>query len=159
MKQLVLIVLFILSGLLAIAQDVELENKGAFEFSYANDVTGMTDQYYTNGVGFSLTLPAFSFSPFKPFWLRHSNYSHAYHTVNFQYDVFTPDLSAELYTDRPFEKAAPSIRNGAMRINANAALNMASVQDQLSWFQSEGLVKASITTDTRVDGSYVEMMS
>ena len=64
-----------------------------------------------------------------------------------------------VYTDRPFEKAAPSIRNGSMRINANAALNMASVQDQLSWFQSEGLVKDSITTDTLVDSSYVDVMS
>lgn len=64
-----------------------------------------------------------------------------------------------VYTDRPFEKAAPSIRNGSMRINANAALNMASVQDQLSWFQSEGLVKDTITTDTLVDGSFVEVMS
>ncbi|WP_050927900.1 ABC transporter substrate-binding protein [Aestuariivita boseongensis] len=63
-----------------------------------------------------------------------------------------------VYTDRPFEKAAGPIRNGAMRINANAALNMASVRDQLSWFQSEGLVKDSITTDTLVDGSYAEMM-
>lgn len=63
-----------------------------------------------------------------------------------------------VYTDRPYEKAAPSIRNGAMRINANAALNMASVQDQLGWMQSEGLVKDSITTDTLVDGSYAEMI-
>ena len=81
----------------------------------------------------------------------------------------TTDASAEedmvklvhkyVYTDRPFDKAAGPIRNGAMRINANASLNMASVQDQLSWFQSEGLVKDSITTETLVDGSYVEMTS
>ncbi|QBF30478.1 ABC transporter substrate-binding protein [Thalassococcus sp. S3] len=64
-----------------------------------------------------------------------------------------------VYTDRPYEKAKPSIVNGSMRINANAALNMASVQDQLGWFQSEGLVKDSITTETLVDSSYVEMMS
>jgi len=64
-----------------------------------------------------------------------------------------------VYTDRPFEKAAPSIRNGAMRINANAALNMASVNDQVDWFKSEGLVKDSITTDTLVDPSYVDTMS
>ena len=64
-----------------------------------------------------------------------------------------------VYVDRPFEKAAGPIRNGAMRINANAALNMASVQDQLSWFQSEGLVKDSITTDTLVDSSYVKVTS
>lgn len=33
-----------------------------------------------------------------------------------------------VYTDRPYEKAAPSIRNGSMRISADAALNTASVQ-------------------------------
>lgn len=63
-----------------------------------------------------------------------------------------------VYTDRPFEKAAPSIRNGAMRINKGASLNMSSVEDQLGWFKSEGLIKDSITTETLVDPSYVEMM-
>lgn len=63
-----------------------------------------------------------------------------------------------VYTDRPYEKAKPSIVNGAMRINAGAALNMASVSDQLNWFKSESLVKDSITVDTLVDSSYVEML-
>ncbi|WP_424985862.1 ABC transporter substrate-binding protein [Microbulbifer sp. S227A] len=63
-----------------------------------------------------------------------------------------------VYTDRPYDKAAPSIRNGAMRINKGAALNMGSVEDQLGWFKSEGLIKNSITTETLVDPSYVEMM-
>ena len=61
-----------------------------------------------------------------------------------------------MYTDRPYEKAKPSIVNGAMRINAGAALNMASVTDQLNWFKSESLVKDTITVDTLVDSSYVE---
>ncbi|MTI18187.1 ABC transporter substrate-binding protein [Rhodobacteraceae bacterium RKSG542] len=61
-----------------------------------------------------------------------------------------------VYADRPREKAAPSIINGTMRLNAGAALNVASVQDQLSWFQSEGLVKADIPLDALVDTSYVE---
>ncbi|MEM6984956.1 MAG: ABC transporter substrate-binding protein [Pseudomonadota bacterium] len=61
-----------------------------------------------------------------------------------------------VYTDRPREKAAPSIINGTMRISTGAALNLASVQDQLSWFQSEGLVDADITLDQLVDPSYVE---
>ena len=60
-----------------------------------------------------------------------------------------------VYTDRPREKAAPSIVNGTMRISENAALNVASVQDQLSWFQSEGLVDADITLEQLVDSSYV----
>lgn len=63
-----------------------------------------------------------------------------------------------VYADRPYEKAEKSIRNGAMRINKNAALNMNSVNDQLNWFKSENLIKDSITADTLVDPSYVDMM-
>ena len=63
-----------------------------------------------------------------------------------------------VYTDRPREKAAPSIINGTMRLNAGAALNLTSVQDQLSWFQSEGLVDADISIDTLVDSSYVDIL-
>ncbi len=58
-------------------------------------------------------------------------------------------------TDKPYEEAKPSIVNGAMRLNADAALNMASVTDQLDWFKAEKLVKDSITIDTLVDASYV----
>ena len=61
-----------------------------------------------------------------------------------------------VYTDRPRERAAPSIINGAMRINGGAALNVASVADQLAWFQSEELVDSDITLETFVDTSYVE---
>jgi len=61
-----------------------------------------------------------------------------------------------VYTDRPREKAAPSIINGTMRLNSGAALNIASIQDQLSWFQSEGLVDAGISIEQLVDSSYVE---
>ncbi len=64
-----------------------------------------------------------------------------------------------VYADRPIEKAEKSIRNGAMRINAEAALNKASVMDQLNWFKSEGMVKDSITYETLVDDSYVETIS
>ncbi len=60
-----------------------------------------------------------------------------------------------VYADRPYEKAAPSIRNGAMRISQDAALNMDSVKDQLDWFISEKLVKDTITMDTLVDSSYI----
>ncbi|MEW9921590.1 ABC transporter substrate-binding protein [Marimonas sp. MJW-29] len=63
-----------------------------------------------------------------------------------------------VYTDRPLDKAAPSIINGTMRLNEGAALNVASVRDQLEWFQSEGLVDAGITLDTLIDTSYVETM-
>lgn len=63
-----------------------------------------------------------------------------------------------VYADRPREKAAKSIINGSMRLNPGAALNIASVEDQLNWFKSEGLVKDRITMDTLVDASYVKTM-
>jgi len=64
-----------------------------------------------------------------------------------------------VYTDRPREKAAPSIINGTMRLNEGAALNVASIQDQLSWYQTEGLVDADIKIGTVVDSSYVKVLS
>ena len=45
-----------------------------------------------------------------------------------------------------------------MRLNEGAALNVASVADQLAWFQSEGLVDADITLETLIDTSYVETL-
>ena len=61
-----------------------------------------------------------------------------------------------VYTDRPREKAAPSIINGTMRLNEGAKLNVASMADQLAWFQAEDLVGKDITLDTLLDTSYVE---
>ena len=60
-----------------------------------------------------------------------------------------------VYADKPLDEARKSIQAGAMRINKNAALNMASVTDQLDWFKAEGLVKPEITTEMLVDPSYV----
>lgn len=61
-----------------------------------------------------------------------------------------------VYADRPFEKAEGSIRNGAMRINKGARLNLASVKDQLDWFKSEKLVPEAVSMETLVDTSFVE---
>ena len=61
-----------------------------------------------------------------------------------------------VYADRPLEKASPSIINGTMRLNEGAALNVASIEDQLKWFQSEALVDADVTMDMLVDTSYVK---
>jgi NitT/TauT family transport system substrate-binding protein len=61
-----------------------------------------------------------------------------------------------VYTSRPYAKAAPSIRNGAMRLNAGAKLNVTSVATQLAWFKAEGLVKSDISIDKLVDKSYVD---
>ena len=71
-------------------------------------------------------------------------------------DAMVDLIHKYVYTDRPREKAAPSIINGTMRISTNAALNVGSLQDQLSWFQSEGLVDADIKMDQLVDPSYVD---
>ena len=37
-------------------------------------------------------------------------------------------------------RAAPSVINGTMRLNQDAALNLASVRHQPDWFKAEGLV-------------------
>ena len=62
-----------------------------------------------------------------------------------------------VYTSRPYEKAAPSIRNGAMLLQPELRLNLTNVKKQLAWFQSEGLVKESVTIDVLVDTSFVEV--
>lgn len=61
-----------------------------------------------------------------------------------------------IYADQPLEKADPSIRAGAMRINANAKLNLGSVEDQLEWFKAQNMVPAGVTIDKLVDTSFVE---
>lgn len=61
-----------------------------------------------------------------------------------------------VYADKPFEKAEKSIRAGAMRISPDATLNVKSIEDQLAWFKSEGLVKNEISIDTLLDTSYVK---
>ncbi len=61
-----------------------------------------------------------------------------------------------VYADKPYEAAAKSIRAGAMRISANSVLNVTSIEDQLNWFKTEGLIDAEIGLDTLLDTSYVE---
>ncbi|WP_420404006.1 ABC transporter substrate-binding protein [Nisaea sp.] len=61
-----------------------------------------------------------------------------------------------VYTSRPYEKAAPSIKNGAMRLQPNLKLNLTNVKKQLAWFQAEGLVDKGIEIDTLVDTQFVE---
>ena len=102
MKRNGLFALLILLSLKSWSQEIAQANDGVFQLSYANDFTSFSDKYYTNGVEFSLTIPAFSYSPFNPKPLKKSKYSESYHTLNFQYQVFTPDLKSDLFTDRPF---------------------------------------------------------
>jgi len=60
-----------------------------------------------------------------------------------------------VYSDQPLEKAGPRIKAGAMRINEGAALNVASVADQLAWFKAEKLVPEGVTIEDLVDAQFV----
>ena len=71
-------------------------------------------------------------------------------------DAMVDRIHKYVYVDRPRDKAAKSIINGTMRINEGSKLNIASIRDQLEWFQAEGLVDASITLGDVVDTSYVD---
>ena len=61
-----------------------------------------------------------------------------------------------VYADQPLDKADARIRAGAMRISPDAALNLASVKDQLDWFKAEGMVPADSSLETLVDGRFVK---
>lgn len=102
MSRILPVLIFLLGAINLQAQESDSPDNKAFRFFYANDVTGQTDQYYTNGVQFDLIMPIFAKSPFSLNWLTWNNSTASIHTLNLQYDVFTPDLHSELYTDRPF---------------------------------------------------------
>jgi NitT/TauT family transport system substrate-binding protein len=63
-------------------------------------------------------------------------------------------LQPYVYPDRSVEEAGPALRDGAMRIADGLALDMESIEDQLTWFQAEGLVSGDIMLETLVDTSY-----
>ena len=73
-------------------------------------------------------------------------------------DAMVDLIHKYVYTSRTRDKAARSIINGSMRLNKEAALNLGSLQDQLTWFQSEKLVKSDITIEQIVDQSYVKIL-
>jgi lipid A 3-O-deacylase len=102
MRKILPFFLFFLLAINVEAQEAISPDERAFNFFYANDVTGQTDKYYTNGVRFDLTLPVLAKSPFSLSWLRWQEGITSYHSLNFKYDVFTPDLNKDLFSDRPF---------------------------------------------------------
>ncbi len=61
-----------------------------------------------------------------------------------------------VYASKPIEKAAPSIKAGAVYLNSGAALNVGDVAKQLAWFQAHKLAPASLTIDKMVDASFVK---
>jgi len=64
-----------------------------------------------------------------------------------------------VYTSRPREKAAPSIKAGAVYLNEGAALNVKDVQAQLDWFKANKLAPAGLTIDKMVDSSFVKTIN
>ncbi len=73
-------------------------------------------------------------------------------------DAMVALLAPYVYPDRTLEDATGPIVLGTMRLQPDARLAMGSIADQLAWFQSEGLVDASIALETVVDPSYVEIV-
>lgn len=71
-------------------------------------------------------------------------------------EAMTRVIHRYVYASRPYEKAAPSIQAGAMRLQPAGRLNLGSVRHQLDWFKAEGLVGADITLEQLVDTRYVE---
>ncbi len=61
-----------------------------------------------------------------------------------------------VYTSRPYAKAAPSIKAGAMYLNPGASLDLASIKHQLEWHQSQGFVAKTVTLEQIVDTSFVK---
>ena len=59
-------------------------------------------------------------------------------------------LHKYIYESRPYEKAAPGIKAGAVYMNAGAALDIKNVEAQLKWFQSQKLAPASLKVDDLV---------
>jgi len=62
-----------------------------------------------------------------------------------------------VYTDRPYEKAAPGIKAGAVYINEGAALDVGNVKKQLDWFKAQGLVKTNMTYKDLIATGYADM--
>lgn len=61
-----------------------------------------------------------------------------------------------VYADRPREKAAPSIKAGAVAMSEGAALDLDNIAKQLAWFQKNDLAPKSLTMDKMVDPSFVD---
>ena len=59
-----------------------------------------------------------------------------------------------VYSDRPLEKAAPSIKAGAVYISTD--LDVADVEKQLTWFKSHRLAPEGLTMDELVASGFVD---
>ncbi|MDO1582701.1 ABC transporter substrate-binding protein [Rhizobium oryzicola] len=59
-------------------------------------------------------------------------------------------------SDSPFEEAKQNLIDGAMRINKDLALSVASCTEQVEWMKTEGMVKDAVTNEQLFDTSYVK---
>ena len=56
----------------------------------------------------------------------------------------------------PAQKAAPSIKAGAVYMTEGAALDIADLKRQLAWFQAQGFAPKTLTTEKYIDSSFVK---
>lgn len=68
----------------------------------------------------------------------------------------TQIIAKYAYPNSNAATASSAIQDGAMRLSPEAALNLASVEDQLDWFKTEKLVPASSSIEDLVDTSFVQ---
>ncbi|MEM8665684.1 MAG: ABC transporter substrate-binding protein, partial [Pseudomonadota bacterium] len=71
-----------------------------------------------------------------------------------EHEEMTKLIHKYVYVDRPYEKAAPPIKAGAMFLNEGAALNKTGVEAHMQWFKDAGLIQSDIPVDTLVDSSF-----
>jgi len=72
-------------------------------------------------------------------------------------DAMVKLIHKYVYTDRPYEKAAPGIKAGAVYINEGAALDVGNVKKQLDWFKAQGLVRTKMTYKDLIATGYADM--
>ena len=73
-----------------------------------------------------------------------------------QIDAIVAEIHKYVFSAMPLDKARAHITHGVMRVNAGAALNVASVADQLQWLNANKLVPAGSTMQRLVDTSFVK---
>lgn len=71
-------------------------------------------------------------------------------------DAIVAMIHKYVYNDRPLDKAAPSIKAGAMNLNEGVRMHLTDLDRQLKWFQSEGLIPGEFKIEQVVDTSFVE---
>lgn len=71
-------------------------------------------------------------------------------------DAIVAMIHKYVFSNLPLETARARITNGVMLINEGAALNVASVADQLQWLNDNKLVPAGSTMQKLVDTSFVK---